>query len=172
MSAAKKPTPDLDMTPLGRLVETGLHDIVGYQLAQAAIAGHQVFMRQVGEPFELRPVEFTILALIEKNPGVSAKQLAQALAVTPPNITMWMDKLEGRGLVERERSTTDRRAQHIRTTPAGSTLARKSVELLVGGETESFAVLSRAERALLLELLHKVARCRKAPAGRGGTQPG
>ncbi|WP_395702782.1 MarR family winged helix-turn-helix transcriptional regulator [Aquabacterium sp.] len=168
MTTSKKPNPDIDRTPLGRLVETGLHDIVGYQLAQAAIAGHHVFMHQVGDTFQLRPVEFTILALIEKNPGVSAKQLAQALAVTPPNITMWMDKLEGRGLVERERSTTDRRAQHIRTTPEGSALARKSVDLLISGETESFAVLSRAERALLLELLHKVARCRKAPASRGG----
>lgn len=160
--SSRKASVEIDRTPLGRLAEAGLHDIVGYQLAQAAIAGHQVFAHQVGEAFGLRPVEFTILALVDKNPGVSAKQLAQALAVTPPNITMWMDKLEGRGLVERERSTTDRRAQHIRTTAQGSALAQKSVQLLIEGEAETFAVLSRAERALLLELLHKVACCRKS----------
>lgn len=150
-----------DQTPYGRLTEAGLHGILGYQLAQAAITTTRVFSERVGQPSELRPVEFTILTLVHENPGVSARQLADALAVTPPNITMWIDKLERRGLIERERSTTDRRAQHIRTTPAGTTLARQSVERLLEGEQAALAALSPAERAMLIELLHKVARCRR-----------
>jgi hypothetical protein len=51
--SSRKTSPEIDRTPLGRLVEAGLHDIVGYQLAQAAIAGHQVFAHQVGEAFEI-----------------------------------------------------------------------------------------------------------------------
>ncbi|MCW5665270.1 MAG: MarR family transcriptional regulator [Piscinibacter sp.] len=150
-----------DQTPYGRLTEAGLHGILGYQLAQAAITTTRVFSERVGQPSELRPVEFTILTLVHENPGVSARQLADALAVTPPNITMWIDKLERRGLIERERSTTDRRAQHIRTTPAGTTLARQSVEQVLEGEQTTLAALSPAERAMLIELLHKVARCRR-----------
>lgn len=149
-----------DLTPYGKLAEAGMHQIIGYQLAQATIATTQVFASQVGAAFELRPVEFTILTLVDENPGVSAKQLAQALAVTPPNITMWIDKLEQRGLVERERSTTDRRAQHITATARGATLARKAVRLLTEGEKATLLALSPAERAMLIELLHKVARCR------------
>jgi hypothetical protein len=86
-----------DQTPLARLNEAGMHHIVGYQLAQAAITTLQVFTERVGEPFELRPVEFTMLSLIHENPDVSARQLARALAVTPPNITVWIDRLEKRG---------------------------------------------------------------------------
>jgi DNA-binding MarR family transcriptional regulator len=150
-----------DQTPLARLSEAGMHHIVGYQLAQAAITTTQVFAEQVGAPFDLRPVEFTMLSLIHENPDVSARQLARALAVTPPNITVWIDRLEKRGLVKRERSTTDARAQHIRATTAGAALARKSVNRLRESEGDAMAALSTAERAMLVELLHKVARCRK-----------
>lgn len=156
-----KPFVPRDQTPYGRLAEAGLHGILGYQLAQAAIATTRVFTERVGQPFELRPVEFTILTLVHENPGVSARQLADALAVTPPNITMWIDKLERRGLIERERSTTDRRAQHIRTTRDGAALARQALERVLDGEQAALATLSPAERAMLVELLHKVACCRK-----------
>ena len=160
MSTAK-PTPARELTPFGRLDEAGLHHILGYQLAQATITTTRVFAEKIGEVFELRPVEFTILTLVDENPGVSAKQLADAIAVTPPNITMWIDKLEGRGFVERERSSTDRRAQHIRATAKGSALARKAVRLVIEGEQAALASLSSAERAMLVELLHKAARCRR-----------
>lgn len=157
---AKQPLPR-EQTPAGRLDEAGIHAILGYQLAQASIVTTRVFTERIGAVFELRPVEFTILVLVDGNPGVSARQLADALAVTPPNITMWIDKLERRGHVERERSDTDRRAQHIRATPQGSALARKAVALVVDAERDELAALSAAERAMLVELLHKVARCRR-----------
>lgn len=150
-----------ERTPGARLAEAGMHHILGYQLAQATIVTMQVFAERIGKVFELRPVEFTILTLVDENPGVSARQLADALAVTPPNITMWIDKLEGRGLVERERSSTDRRAQHIRATAKGAALARKAVRSVIEGEQAALAVLSTAERAMLVELLHKIARSRK-----------
>jgi DNA-binding MarR family transcriptional regulator len=156
-----RPTSLRELTPLGRLDEAGMHAILGYQLAQATIVSTRVFTDRIGAVFELRPVEFTILALVDANPGVSARQLADALAVTPPNITMWIDKLEGRGFVQRERSSTDRRAQHIRATTQGAALARKAVQLAIEGEQDALAALSPAERAMLVELLHKVALCRK-----------
>jgi DNA-binding MarR family transcriptional regulator len=148
------------MSAFGQLAEADLHHILGYQLAQASVTTTQVFSSQVGQGFELRPVEFTILTLVDENPDVSAKQLALALALAPPNITVWIDRLERRGLVQRERSTTDRRAQHIRTTARGAALARDAVQRIVAGESAALAGLSAAERAMLVELLHKVARAR------------
>ena len=150
-----------DLTPEGGLGEAALKYIIGYQLAQAAITTTEVFQTQVGGPFDVRPVEFTILTLIHENPGVSGKQLARALAVTAPNITMWIDRLEGRALVARERSPTDGRAQHLRVTPQGAALARNAVQRLLDGERQALAALSPAERAILVELLHKAALCRK-----------
>jgi DNA-binding MarR family transcriptional regulator len=153
-----------DRTPLTRLREGDVHAIVGYQLAQAAIVTTQVFDERVGHARGgLRRVEFTILALVQVNRDVTARQLARALAVTPPNIAIWLDKLESRGLVARERSVSDARMQHVRLTPRGTALVERSVQALLEGERVALDGLSAAERAMLVELLHKVALSRRKP---------
>ena len=156
--AVHSPNP---LTPEAQLAEAELHHIAGYQLAQASIVTAQLFIEHVGKPFELRPVEFTVLKLIADNPGVSSRQLSRALAMTPPNITMWVDKLVERGFVTRERSATDGRAQHLTPTEAGQTLARESCQVLREAESDVLnTALSPAEQAMLIELLHKLACCR------------
>ena len=109
----------------------------------------------------------TPLAMLAEagNPDATARQLARALAVTPPNIAIWLDKLESRGLVSRTRSESDARMQHIRITRAGAALVDRSVQLLLEGEQSALAALSAAERAMLIELLHKIAMSRKRGDG-------
>jgi DNA-binding MarR family transcriptional regulator len=159
----RKPSiPAAERTPLAQLAEASIHDIVGYQLAQATIVTDQVFDERVGSLGELRRVEFTILALVRGNPDVTARQLARALAVTPPNIAIWIDKLESRGLIARRRSESDARMQHIRLTRSGAALVDRSVQQLIAGEQAALAALSPAERGMLVELLHKVALARRA----------
>ena len=153
--------PDADRTPAARLTESPMHGILGYQIAQAAIVTDHIFDTQVGRPGDLRKVEFTILALVQGNPGVTARQLARALAVTPPNIAVWLERLVSRGYVARERSTQDARVQHIRCTPAGARLVSKAVQQVVQAEADALHTLSTAERAMLVELLHKVALARR-----------
>lgn len=151
----RKPRPDT--TPDGGLTEARLHAVLGYQIAQANIAALQVFERSAGEGLALRPVEYTMLALIQENPGGTPAKLARALAVTAPNITMWVDKLQARGLVRRESSPTDRRAQMLFLTAEGERLASEATRRIVEAEAKALAVLSAGERAILVELLHKVA---------------
>ena len=160
MPSRRPPVPDL--TPAGRLSEGRLHDLLGYQLAQATIATTSVFNRHVGAMDQLRPVEFTLLTLIAENPNVSSARLAKALAVTKPNITMWVDRLEAGKLVERIPSVTDKRSVDLRATERGVKLAAKATEKLIAGEIALMTGLSPAERAMLLELLHKVGRSRPA----------
>lgn len=167
---SKKMAVPSDVTPGARLVEEDLQQVVGYQLAQASIITNRVFQEAVGGPFDLRPVEYTILALIQKNPGGSAAQLAKALAVTAPNITMWLDRLEARQLVQRLRSETDRRAQRLQLTAQACKLMDQATPRLLAGERLALGALSAGERAYLVELLHKVAACRSHP-GKPPTLP-
>lgn len=152
-----------DRTPQSRLVEAELQGLLGYQLAQARIVTDQVFEEAVGRPLDMRPVEYTILALILANPGLTARQLARGLAVSPPNIALWIERLEGRGLIARTRGEHDARVQNITLTAEGSALTRRSTQRLLEAEREALAAMSAAERAMLVELVHKVAMTR----GRG-----
>jgi DNA-binding MarR family transcriptional regulator len=143
------------------LDQSCLSHLLGYQLVQADIPLKRTFFKHIGEPLGLRPVEFSILMLVAFNPGVTGKQLAQALAVTAPNVTILLDKMSEKGLLERVRSETDRRAQNIHLTPAGERLARRAHGVSLTMEQDALRHLSEGERVMLLELLQKVARHRR-----------
>lgn len=155
MTAAKRTARPV-LTPAGRLDEARLSMVLGYQLAQAAIVTDAIFSREVGEPLQLRRVEYTVLTLIAENPGGSPARLARALAVTPPNISALVDRLVGRGLVQRKASDEDRRGQQLSVTRAGAELVRKATERIVAAERAAM-MLTVGEQAILAELLHKVA---------------
>ncbi len=150
-------TRSLDLTPQGNLGEGGLHNLLGYQLAQAAIVTDADFKHRCGEPFDLRPVEFTILQLIRENTGVTSTRLAQALAVTKPGITVWLDRLVKRGLVVRARSDTDGRAQLLQLTQSGQEIVANALKALQEANTVTLQDLSEGEKRILVELLRKVA---------------
>lgn len=161
--AAAAPPADDDQTPRGELSEGSIHDLLGYQLAQATIVTTQAFEREVGGPLGLRPVEFTILQLVSENPLASPTQLARALDITLPGIKQWLDRLERRALLSRETRQSDRRSHRLLLTPAGRQLLRQCVDSLLQADLALLQTLSPGERTLLLELLRKVARLRAAP---------
>jgi DNA-binding MarR family transcriptional regulator len=146
-----------ELTPAGRLAVERLHDVIGYQIAQASIVTLAVYQRAAGDALTLRPVEYTMLVLVNENPGSTAARLARALAVSAPNITIWLDKLQRRGLMRREASKTDRRSQHLYVTDKGRKLAEEATRRVIEAEQHAFAHLSTGERAILVELLRKLA---------------
>jgi DNA-binding MarR family transcriptional regulator len=145
-----------------RLDESTLRHILGYRLAQASIVVRQVYHEHIGEPMNLRTVEFSLLMLLAANRDVTPTQLARTLSLSAPNLTQLLDRLAERGLLAREPSPHDRRAQHIRLTRTGQALARRAHEASLGMEAEALAHFSDAERAMLFELLERVVR-RRAP---------
>ncbi len=144
-------------TPAQVVDQSSLQHLLGYQVALADIPTKAAFYKYIGEPLKLRHVEFTILMLVRANPAITQKQLAQTLGVSAPNITILLDRMVEKAWIERVRSTTDRRVQHIHLTPSGARLAEQSYELSLSCEREMLRHLTPGERALLLELLHKVA---------------
>lgn len=160
-TAAAMPQSTDASLPSGSLDHSGLQHLLGYQLAQADIPTRTLFFKQIGDPLKLRPVEFSILMLVAFNPGATPKRLSQALAVSAPNLTVLLDRMADKGWIERRRSEADRRAQHIHLTAEGRKRARKAHEISLTMEQELLRHLSEGERAMLRELLAKVARFRK-----------
>ena len=143
------------------LDQGALRHVLGYQISLADIPSKKLFFRYIGEPLRLRPVEFSLLVLVRSNRDVTQKQLGQALSLSAPNLTLLLDKLEERGVLVRERSELDRRVQHVRLTPAGEDITRRALEASHPMEREWSRVLSDAEKAMLSELLQKIAKPRR-----------
>ena len=140
------------------LDHAALSHVLGYQLARASIHTRAAFQRAIGEPLQLRPVEFTIVQLLHRNERATQKQLARALAITAPGMTVLLDRLEVRGLLRRERNLRDKRSIHILLSDAGRQLAEASLQASRHMEDELLRQLSPGERMLLFELLERVAR--------------
>ncbi len=85
------------------------------------------------------------------------KRLARALAVTAPKLTLLLDGLQARRLLQRERSAADGRSQHLLFTDRARKLARDAAAAAEPMERELLGSLSRAEHAMLIELLGKLA---------------
>ena len=87
-----------------------LGDYIGFHLRLAQDASFRAFARHTGVR-DLKPGRFAAMTVIANNPGITQAELGRAIARDKSSVTPLIQELDRRGLVERQRSPTDRR-QH------------------------------------------------------------
>lgn len=135
-----------------------LEGLLGFHLARATVPTQTAFQTHLGGPLGLKPVEFSLLALLQANGPLTAKRLAPALALSAPAFSLLADRLQERGWVRSDRASTDRRSRHLGLTDAGRALIERAAPVCADMEAGLRAGLSPAEWAMLLELLRKAGR--------------
>lgn len=126
---------------------------VGYCCLQAYLQIVPNIKKQLGK-LQLRPVEYTVLSLINSNPNINQKRLGQTIRVSPPNLATLLDKIQADGLIERKRNPNDRRSQILALTPKGHQVFEKAEAVATRADTTP--MLSKDERKHLLSLLAKI----------------
>ena len=101
----------VDLGPLPRLL--------GYNIRRASQVSWRTYVSSIGEN-KLRPGLFSLLCLVRSNAGIAQIELGTHLGVDKASIVALLDRLERAGLIERRRSTRDRRRQGISLTESGS----------------------------------------------------
>ncbi len=134
-----------------------LETLMGYNARRASLVIVDIFMQRMA-PYELRIVDFSILSLVSRNPGVTSRQLCGTLGVLPPNLVAIIGQLEKRKLIARRPHPNDGRATGLHLTAAGEVLVGQAEATAVGLEEEASARLSAAERKTLIRLLQKIYR--------------
>jgi DNA-binding MarR family transcriptional regulator len=132
-----------------------LESLLGYNARRAALAAISVFLEGMA-PFQLKPVELSVLSVIAHNPGVTSRQLCNALGILPPNLVGLLNTLEKREVVVRKPHPRDGRAMGLHLTPAGQKLARDAEKKVTELEASVAARLTPAELRTLITLLKKV----------------
>ncbi len=145
---------DADDTPV--LMEQ-LSQYVGYPLKRAQLRLFENFIRCVA-PLDLTPAQFSVLLLLEKNPGRNQTEIAGALGILRPNFVAMLDELEKRGLCSRVRSNNDRRSHILALTEKGTAVLARAKKLIEAKhEARLRELLGDGNRALLLAMLEKIA---------------
>jgi DNA-binding MarR family transcriptional regulator len=134
----------------------------GFLLAQVGAYATMRFAQRL-EDLGLTPSDIGLLRLIALNPGQSQQTLAQSLGVVPSRVVALIDELQGKGLVSRERSSTDRRNYELQLSPTGREVMAKMREIGSAHEKDILRVLTAAERKTLTALLAKVAASHDLP---------
>jgi DNA-binding MarR family transcriptional regulator len=99
-----------------------------------------------------------ILRIIATAPACNQRALAKRLGVLPSRMVILIDELTERGLVERKRSTKDRRHSELVLTKRGRRMLEKLSKLAVEHEADLCAALTTKERELLALLGRKIVR--------------
>jgi DNA-binding MarR family transcriptional regulator len=132
-----------------------LESLLGYNARRAALAVIDVFLERMA-PFQLKPVDFSVLSVVAHNPGITSRQLCTTLGILPPNLVGMVNTLEKRELVLRKPHPRDGRAMGLHLTPAGQKLVRDAEKTAAALEAEVASRLSAAELRTLIGLLKKV----------------
>lgn len=145
--------------------EAGLVDydllpgLVGYALRKTQLSVFQHFARAMAAADELprvSPGEFGVLALIAANAGISQTRLAQAVGADRSTMVPILDRLERRGLIERQKVPGDRRTHALTLGPVGRARFAEYRAVILDHERRIADGLSTAERALLIQLLQRL----------------
>ncbi|GAA3004946.1 MarR family winged helix-turn-helix transcriptional regulator [Kitasatospora albolonga] len=124
----------------------------------AQVGGHAAtrFAERTAE-LGLNPPDVGLLRMIATRPGLSQRALAEQLGVVPSRVVALIDGLEKKGLVERRRSTEDRRHHELHLSPVGLQSLHAVREVATVHEADLLAALTPDQRALLSDLLTLVA---------------
>jgi DNA-binding MarR family transcriptional regulator len=96
-------------------------DGIGFLLSQLGHRAATLFAELL-TPLDLTPPLAGIVRMIARHPGLSQQKLAQRLNLLPSRVVAFVDDLEIRGYVTRQRNDTDRRLYALHLTPQGEKL--------------------------------------------------
>jgi DNA-binding MarR family transcriptional regulator len=104
----------------------------------------------------ISPPHAGILRLVAATPSCNQQALAKRLGVLPSRMVILIDELTEKGLVERKRSTKDRRHSELVLTKRGRRMLEKLSKLAAEHEADLCAGLTAEERNTLAALGRKI----------------
>jgi DNA-binding MarR family transcriptional regulator len=154
-TARNQPAEPLDETQAVQLGE--LSELLGYALKRAQLKVFEDFLQCVA-PVQLTPAQFSVLLLLDNNPGRNQTEIANTLGILRPNFVAMLDSLESRDLCSRVRSANDRRSHILMLTEKGrAVLARAKKLVATKHEARLSQLLGSEGHDALLSMLTKIA---------------
>jgi DNA-binding MarR family transcriptional regulator len=130
-----------------------------------SFAGHQVrrchqiavalFAEELAA-FEITPVQYAALTTIAETPDLDATRLARTVAFDRSTVGNVLERLEDRGLIDREYRRDDKRTKRLRVTAEGRRLLHAIAPAVARSQQRFIEVLSPTEQRQLQQLLSKL----------------
>jgi DNA-binding MarR family transcriptional regulator len=126
-----------------------------FLLAQLGAHAVDRFAERI-DGLDITPPHAGTLRLVAASPAQNQQALAKRLGVLPSRMVILIDDLAEKGLVQRKRSTKDRRHSELVLTKRGRRILEKLSKLAAEHEADLCASLTAAERNTLAALGRKI----------------
>ncbi|MGE0852007.1 MAG: MarR family winged helix-turn-helix transcriptional regulator [Hyphomicrobiaceae bacterium] len=136
---------------VGKVDVSYLEGTIGYAIRRAQMAVFDDIYRAF-EGLSITTAQFSVLAVVADNPGLSQADLASALGVERPRMVPIIDNLETRKLAVRVTNPKDGRARLIELTPEGRKLLSELKARFARHQTRMIARLDSNKEEFLASL--------------------
>lgn len=93
-------------------------------LIRKLMHGAELYTKELNKKYSITSAQLNCLLAIYENGPLPPSQIARRMLVNSSTVTGVIDRLELKGLVERQRNSADRRVIYIRLTPNGKEMAK------------------------------------------------
>jgi len=120
---------------------------------------------------ELTPQQFTVLAALEHNEGVSQTALVEITGIDRSTLAEMARRMVEKGLLSRERTEQDQRANAVAISPGGRKALRSARLAAERAERALLEALPASERPKFVKALAQIAAAADDLALNGGAKP-
>jgi DNA-binding MarR family transcriptional regulator len=156
--------------PATRSLPIELDSLPGHHIRRLHQIAVAIFLQE-SEPTGLTPVQYAVLQTVCNAPGIDQRTLAGAIGQDTSTIGGVVDRLEARGLVQRNASADDRRVRLLTLTDAGHALLAQAIPGMLRAQERMLQPLPRRERAEFMRMLRSLVQANndlsRAPSGGG-----
>jgi DNA-binding MarR family transcriptional regulator len=138
----------------------GLHSALmrqtGFLISRMGLVAHKQFQERLDQ-LGLNVREWGALNVLDAEGAITQHALGQCVGIDPSSMVSTIDELETKGLAERRRHPSDRRAHALHITAKGRQTLTRGRKLARLAQDQLLAPLSPEEREQLHQLLLRLA---------------
>ena len=138
--------------PTEKLALGELNGHIGYFLRRLQVAVFKDFIRTLAST-RLRPAQYSVMLVIEHNPGRSQAAIGQTLNIERARLARLLHVLERRKWIQRRSATGDGRSHSLFLTGEGTKALARIKTLTQRHEAQMTAFIGAKRRELLMDLL-------------------
>ncbi|MCW2244162.1 MarR family transcriptional regulator [Azospirillum canadense] len=152
-AAKPEPAEAAETAPVNLLIDhMPLWARPGYLVRRLHQIHYALFFEECGD-FDITPVQYGLLTSLAENPNIDQNSLGRELGIDRTNVADVLNRLGKRGLIERSRSTEDKRMVLTRLTPEGERITREMYGAMQKAQLRLLEPLLPEERNAFLTML-------------------
>jgi len=167
-------TDDPSSTPPPDLRNYAFGESVGYLLSRVKSTMSNLITQRALDELGVTSQQASVLFMVASGKCLLAAELAREYGIDASAVTRLVDRLEKRGLLERVRSSEDRRAVRLALTPEGQAIAERMPPIFTGVTDQLTSGFTPEEIGFLKSMLRRILAnsCNCDASGSGPGTPG